>query len=110
MEDGGGKRERESRDTQININCRGECKGYLLQPSVAHMGCPIAHEIEQEWEVEPGREERDGRGLCRKWIVAFGTRDNRFAYKSKYRCQFAAFGAHFYGTERQYVCVCVCVW
>lgn len=72
------------------------------------MGCPIAHEIGQEWEVkEPSGEGRDTRGLWRKWIVAFGTRDNRFAYKSKYRCQFAAFGAHFYGTERQCVCVCV---
>lgn len=49
-------------DTQININCRGECKGYLQQPSEAHMGCPIEHEIGEEWQVrgsERGQGERE---------------------------------------------------
>lgn len=48
-------------DTQININCRAECKGYLQQPSEAHMGCPIEHEIEEEWQVG-GSERRQGVG------------------------------------------------
>lgn len=52
-------------DTQININCRAECKGYLQQPSEAHMGCPIEHEIEEvEWQV--GGSEGKGKGTARE--------------------------------------------
>lgn len=67
-------------DTQININCRDECKGYLQQPSEAHMGCPIEHEIVEEWQVggsERGQGEGEeyyaGNGL---WHLARATIDS----------------------------------
>lgn len=70
-------------DTQININCRGECKGYLQQPSEAHMGCPIVHEIEEmEWQVggsERGQGDGEGEGYYAGnglWHLARATIDS----------------------------------